>query len=205
MQEVASPLSPDAQLSYLLHASSLDTTLEASRDGCLLFSINWAWTPPPPHPQNSTASVPYRMLTLSIPIDMEYVSYFLVDCECARNLWDPLFLYAKEVEKMDQNDSILQLFYKPIHILDYPWWFHSPSLTRSVIKSSPRRFTVWRHFQYDEKANAYFVFFSSTSCSALTPSPVFVDGEMRCLSSSPSPQTLATASSPSTAASHASP
>ena len=38
-----------------------------------------------------------------------------------RNLWDPLFLYAKEVEKMDQNDSILQLFYKPIHILDYPW------------------------------------------------------------------------------------
>ena len=49
----------------------------------------------------------------------------------------------------------------------------------SIIKSSPRRFTVWRHFQYDEKANAYFVFFSSTSCSALTPSPVFVDGEMR--------------------------
>ena len=49
----------------------------------------------------------------------------------------------------------------------------------SVIKSSPRRFTVWRHFQYDEKANAYFVFFSSTSYSALTPSPVFVDGEMR--------------------------
>lgn len=38
---------------------------------------------------------------------------------------------------------------------------------------------MWRHFQYDEKANAYFVFFSSTSCSALTPSPVFVDGEMR--------------------------
>lgn len=121
MQEVTSSLSPHAQLSYLLHASSLDTTLEASRDGCLLFSINWAWTPPPPHPQNSTASVPYRMLTLSIPIDMEYVSYFLVDCDCARNLWDPLFLYAKEVERMDQNDSILQLFYKPIHILDYPW------------------------------------------------------------------------------------
>ena len=155
--------------------------------------------------QHSTASVPYRMLTLSIPIDMEYVSYFLVDCECARNLWDPLFLYAKEVEKMDQNDSILQLFYKPIHILDYPWWPHSPSLTCSVVKSSPRRFTVWRHFQYDEKANAYFVFFSSTSCSALTPSPVFVDGEMRLRSSSPSPQTLATALSRSTAASRASP
>ena len=75
----------------------------------------------------------------------------------------------------------------------------------SIIKSSPRRFTVWRHFQYDEKANASFVFFSSTSCSALTPSPVFVDGEMRLPSPSPSPQTLATASSPSTAASRASP
>ena len=205
MQEVDLPLSSHLQLSYLLHASSLDTTLDACKDGCLYFSVNWVSMPPPPHPQNSTTSVPYRMLTLSIPINMEYVSYFLVDCECARNLWDPQFLYAKEIERMDQNNSIFQLFYKPIHILDYPWYAHSSSLTYSIIKSSPRSFTVWRHFQFDEKANAYFVFFSSTSCPSLTPSPVFVEGEMRLCLCSTSLQTLAIASSLSITASHASP
>ena len=119
------------------------------------------------------------MLTMSIPIDMEYVSYFLVDCECARTLWDPMFLYATHVEQMDRNNSILQLFYKPVPILNYPWYLPLGVVSRSTIQSSPRRFCVWRHFTYDEEAKAYFVFFSSTTCSAVAPSSRSVEGELR--------------------------
>lgn len=125
------------------------------------------------------------MLTMSIPIDMEYVSYFLVDCECARNLWDPMFLYATPVEQMDRNNSILQLFYKPIPVLNYPWYVSVTVVRSSTIQSSPRSFCVWRHFTYDEEAKAYFVFFSSTTCSSVAPSSLFVEGELRTLSCFP--------------------
>ena len=110
------------------------------------------------------------MLTMSIPIDMEYVSYFLVDCECARNLWDPLFLYATPVEQMDRNNSILQLFYKPVPVLNYPWYVPVMVVRSSTIQSSPRSFCV---------------FFSSTTCSSVAPSSLFVEGELRTLSCFP--------------------
>ena len=62
------------------------------------------------------------MITMSLPIEMEYAAYFLVDCEYTRSMWDPLFLYSKEVEKLDNNNSIFHLFYKPITLLDFPWY-----------------------------------------------------------------------------------
>ena len=61
------------------------------------------------------------MVTMSIPIEMEYAAYFLVDCEFARMLWDPLFVYSREIEKLDNNNSIYYVSYKPISIMEYPW------------------------------------------------------------------------------------
>lgn len=55
----------------------------------------------------------------------------------------------------------------------------------STIQSSPRSFCVWRHFTFDEEAKAYFVFFSSTTCSSVAPSSLFVEGELRTLSCFP--------------------
>lgn len=62
------------------------------------------------------------MMTMSLPIEMEYAAYFLVDCEYARMMWDPFFHHSKEVEKLDNNNSIHHLVFKPLSILQYPWY-----------------------------------------------------------------------------------
>ena len=62
------------------------------------------------------------MMTFSITLGMEYVAMFLLDFYVARPLWDPLFLNAKEIEKLDPNNRVLQLVYKPVDLLNFPWY-----------------------------------------------------------------------------------
>ena len=64
----------------------------------------------------------YRMMTFSITLGMEYVALFLLDFYVARPLWDPLFLKAKEIEKQDSNNRVLQIVYKPVDLLNFPWF-----------------------------------------------------------------------------------
>ena len=112
---------------------------------------------------------------------MEYLAYFLTDCEYARMLWDPLFLHAKELERVDSNNSVYHLVYKPISILEFPWYISFDMFISSTIQSYPRDFCLHRHISYDEDLNCYFIMFSSTTYPSCKPSPSVVRGEMRIL------------------------
>lgn len=64
------------------------------------------------------------MVSMNLPIEVEYATYILIDCEFTRMLWDPLFLYSNEIEKLDRNNSIYRLVYKRLPILTTPWYDH---------------------------------------------------------------------------------
>ena len=119
------------------------------------------------------------MLTMSLPIEMEYAAYFLVDCEYTRSMWDPLFLYAKEVEKLDNNNSIFHLVYKPISLIDFPWYSSIVLYHCSIIRSHSRDFCVHRHFSYDKESNSYFILFSSVTHPLCLPSSLSIRGNIR--------------------------
>lgn len=119
------------------------------------------------------------MLTLSVPLHIECVAYFLIDYFVSRPLWDPLFIRAEEIEQLDRNNRVFHLFYKPIDVIAFPWSALVPEVICSVIRSRMRDFCVHLHYNFDSDSNTYYVMLSSVHHSACNPQAAFVRGEMR--------------------------
>lgn len=122
----------------LLHSEGLLKTLETCSNDCLYYSIS---------------DSPYQLMSLSMDLGMEYIVYFLVEFQHTRLLWDPLFLGCEEIERIDQNNRILRVMYKPMRV---------PSIS-CELKSHLRDFCVFLHYSYDEDSNTYFILFKSTT------------------------------------------
>ena len=119
------------------------------------------------------------MMTFSITLGMEYVALFLLDFTVARPLWDPLFMNAKEIEKKDQNNRVLHLVYKPVDLLNFPWFFQCSGLNPSKFRSRMRDYCVHLHYNYDSELNTYYIMLSSIKHPSCGMQPWMVRGEMR--------------------------
>ena len=100
---------------------------------------------------------------------MEELVYYLIDFQVIRSLWDPYFLYAETVEKMDQNNTILRIVYKPVEILSSP----------CIVHSSLRDYCVYMHYYYEKEDNCYYILFVSTHHRYCSPKDGFIRGTMR--------------------------
>lgn len=129
--------------------------------------------------QKSVAQNPYRMLTLSIPLHIECVVYFLIDYSVSRPLWDPLFVRAEEIEFLDRNNRVFHLFYKPIDVITFPWSSSTPEVICSTIRSRMRDFCVHLHYNFDSDSNTYYVMLSSVHHASCKQQAAIVRGEMR--------------------------
>ena len=95
---------------------------------------------------------PYALRKMSMGINLEELVYYLLDFQVTRSLWDPYFLYAETIERMDQNNAILRIVYKPVEILSSP----------CTIYSSLRDYCVYMHYNYEKEDHCYYILFVST-------------------------------------------